>query len=276
MLKRKLRKIGIYLILFSASAVVLFPLLWMFMLSIRENREVFTIPTRIIPHKITLEPYLTVLGKPDMVKLFINSYLVTLAVTFISVFLAALSGFGLSRFHFSGKRFTILYLLLTQMFPMVLLSIPYFLIISKLGLYNTRIALIIVDVSFALPFSALMMRDFISTIPIEIDEAAIMDGCGQFKIFSHIIVPVALPGLVATAVYTFILAWNEFLYAAILTQDTAARTLPVGIGMLIGQYTTQYNEMMALSVLASVPLIICFLFVQKSFVAGMTAGSVKN
>ncbi|MDO4274915.1 MAG: carbohydrate ABC transporter permease [Eubacteriales bacterium] len=274
--KQKMRKILVTVLLLVFSAIVIFPLAWMILISIRNNNEVFTIPTRILPEVVTLKPYLTIIGKPDMMRLFLNSYIVTIAVTALSVFLAMLAGYGLSRFTFRGKRFTVLYLLLTQMFPLVLLSVPYFLVISRMGLYNTRTALVIVDVSFALPFSTLMMRDFISTIPVEIDEAAIMDGCTRFRTFFQIIVPVSAPGVVATAVYTFILAWNEFLYATILTSDTAARTLPVGIGMLIGQYTTQYNEMMALSVMASIPLIAAFLFFQKYFVEGMTAGSVKN
>lgn len=276
MKKQKYRKMLVTIVLLIFSAVMIFPLAWMFLISIRNNNEVFTIPTKIIPSVITFKPYQTILAKSDMLCLFLNSYIVTIAVTAVSVFLAMLAGYGLSRFVFRGKRFTVLYLLLTQMFPLVLLSVPYFLVISKMGLYNTRTALVIVDVSFALPFSTLMMRDFISTIPVEIDEAAIMDGCGRLRTFFQIIMPVSVPGIVATAVYTFILAWNEFLYATILTSDTQARTLPVGIGMLIGQYTTQYNEMMALSVMASIPLIIAFLFFQKYFVEGMTAGSVKN
>ncbi|MDC7290443.1 carbohydrate ABC transporter permease [Blautia schinkii] len=276
MRKQKMRKISVTILLLVFSAIIIFPLAWMFLISIRNNNEVFTIPTRIFPETATIKPYLTIMGKPDMMRLFLNSYIVTISVTVLSVFLAMLAGYGLSRFTFRGKRFTVLYLLLTQMFPLVLLSVPYFLVISKMGLYNTRTALVIVDISFALPFSILMMRDFISTIPVEIDEAAIMDGCTRLRTFFQIIIPVSAPGIVATAVYTFILAWNEFLYATILTSDTAARTLPVGIGMLIGQYTTQYNEMMALSVMASIPLIIAFLFFQKYFVEGMTAGSVKN
>ena len=276
MRKQKIRKVFITILLLVFSAIIIFPLAWMFLISIRNNNEVFTIPTRIFPETATIKPYLTIMGKPDMMRLFLNSYIVTVSVTVLSVFLAMLAGYGLSRFTFRGKRFTVLYLLLTQMFPLVLLSVPYFLVISKMGLYNTRTALVIVDISFALPFSILMMRDFISTIPVEIDEAAIMDGCTRLRTFFQIIIPVSAPGIVATAVYTFILAWNEFLYATILTSDTAARTLPVGIGMLIGQYTTQYNEMMALSVMASIPLIIAFLFFQKYFVEGMTAGSVKN
>lgn len=276
MRKQRVRKVLVTVLLLVFSAIMIFPLAWMFLISIRNNNEVFTIPTRIFPEAATLKPYLTIIGKPDMMRLFLNSYIVTIGVTAFSVFLAMLAGYGLSRFTFRGKKFTVLYLLLTQMFPLVLLSVPYFLVISRMGLYNTRTALVIVDISFALPFSILMMRDFISTIPVEIDEAAIMDGCTRLRTFFQIIVPVSVPGVVATAVYTFILAWNEFLYAAILTSDTKARTLPVGIGMLIGQYTTQYNEMMALSVMASIPLMIAFLFFQKYFVEGMTAGSVKN
>ena len=272
---KRIRKGIIYFLLISASIVVLFPLLWMVLISIRNNNEVFTIQTRVIPRVPNVDAFRAIIRNPEMVRLFINSYIVAIAVTVISLFLASISGYGLSRFKFAGKKFVILYLLLTQMFPMVLLSVPYFMTISKLGLYNTHSALTMAYISFALPFSTLMMRDFISTIPVEIDEAAIVDGCGRLKVFWQIVLPPSLPGLIATGVYTFILAWNEFLFATVLTQDITARTLPVGIGMLIGQYTTQYNQMMALSVLASIPLVICFLFVQKYLIQGLTAGSVK-
>jgi multiple sugar transport system permease protein len=161
------------------------------------------------------------------------------------------------------------------MFPMVLLSIPYFLIITNYGMYDTYTALIFAYTSFALPFSIIMLRDFISTIPKELDEAAKIDGCGPLKTFFYIIIPPSLPGLIATGVYTFILAWNEFLFAVILTNSVKAKPLTIGIGSLVGEYSTQWNQLMALSILASAPLILAFLFLQKYFLQGLTAGSVK-
>jgi multiple sugar transport system permease protein len=277
MVRRKKRKpYGTYLSLLVLTSIVICPVLWMVAISIRENREVFAIPPSWIPKNPNLDAFRAIIHNPDMVQLFTNSYIIAFSVTFLCLFLAALAGYGFSRFKFKGKKAALIYILLTQMFPMVLLSIPYFLIISNVGLYNTYTALIIAYTSFALPFSILMMRDFISSIPRELDEAATIDGCGPFKTFFHIILPPSLPGLIGTGVYTFILAWNEFLFATVLTQTVDKRPLTIGIGMLIGEYTTQWNQLMALSFLSSIPLIIIYLFVQKYLLQGLTAGSVKS
>lgn len=268
-------KWGTYPLIIVLLFIVLIPLLWMISISLRSNLEVFSIPLKLISDHPTLDAFRAILQNSDMVRLFVNSYIIAISVTILCVFLAALSGYGLSRFQYKSKKAVVLYILLTQMFPMVLLSIPYFLIISGMGLYNTYTALILAYTSFALPFSILMMRDFVNSIPRDLDEAATIDGCGPYGTFFRIILPPCLPGLVATAVYTFILAWNEYLFAVVLTQDITSRPLTLGIGMLIGEYTTEWNQLMALSVMASVPLVVVFMFVQKYFLQGLTAGSVK-
>lgn len=265
----------VYLSLLVLTSIVLLPIAWMVSISLRHNTEVFSMPLRWIPENINLDAFRAVLQNPDMTRLFINSYVIAIAVTFLCLLFAALAGYGFSRFQFKGKKTMLLYILLTQMFPMVLLSIPYFLLITRAGMYNTYGALILAYTSFALPFSIIMIRDFISTIPRELDEAAKMDGCGPLKTFFYIIIPPSLPGLIATGVYTFILAWNEFLFAVVLTNTIDARPLTIGIGTLIGEYSTEWNQLMALSFMASVPLILVFLFLQKYFLQGLTAGSVK-
>ncbi|OAS82744.1 MULTISPECIES: carbohydrate ABC transporter permease [Metabacillus] len=274
-MKMKRKRIGYYFLLIFMTFLVLSPLLWMLSISLRRNVEVFSIPLQLIPVEPVLEAYVKIFQNPELFKLFINSYIVALSVTFLCVMLAALAGYGLSRFRYKGKKFMIMYTLLTQMFPMVLLAIPYFLVISKLGLYNTYIALIIAYTSFALPFSILMMRDFINSIPTELDDAAKIDGCGPYGTFFKIILPPSLPGLIAMGIYTFILAWNEYLFAIVLTQNDAARPLTVGIGMMIGEFTTDWSQLMALSIIGSLPLIIFFMFVQKYFLQGLTGGSLK-
>ncbi|MFD0871507.1 carbohydrate ABC transporter permease [Paenibacillus residui] len=264
-----------YLSLLVLGSILLLPIAWMISISLRPNPEVFAMPLKIFPETPTLDAFRTVLQNRDLLRLFVNSYIIALSVTFLCIFLASLAGYGFSRFKFKGKKTALVYILLTQMFPMVLLSIPYFLFITRAGLYNTYFALILAYTSFALPFSIMMMRDFIATIPQELDEAAKIDGCGAFKTFFYIIIPPSLPGLIATGVYTFILAWNEFLFAVVLTNTINVRPLTIGIGMLIGEFTTEWNALMALSFMASAPLVIVFLFVQKYFLQGLTAGSVK-
>ncbi|PKG24657.1 carbohydrate ABC transporter permease [Niallia nealsonii] len=273
--KKNRYKMTTYISLIVLGSMALLPIFWMLSVSFRSNPEVFAAPLSLLPKTWTLDAFKTVFENKDLLKLFINSYIIALSVTFICVLFAALAGYGFSRFQFKAKRAAIAYILITQMFPMVLLVIPYFLFITRMGLYNSYLALILAYTSFALPFSIMMMRDFINTIPTELDEAAKMDGCGPYKTFFYIILPPSLPGLIATGVYTFILAWNEFLFAVVLTNSIEVRPLTIGIGMLIGEFTTEWNALMALSFMASAPLIIVFLFVQKYFLQGLTAGSVK-
>ena len=234
-------KFGVYLSLIVLGSIAMVPIFWMISIAFRTNPEVFASPLKLLPPTFTLDAFKTVFENRDLIQLFVNSYIIALSVTFICIISAAMAGYGFSRFDFKGKRSAIIYILLTQMFPMVLLVIPYFLFITRVGLYNTYFALILAYTSFALPFSIMMMRDFINTIPKELDEAAKIDGCGPLKSFFYIILPPCLPGLIATGVYTFILAWNEFLFAVILTNSIEVRPLTIGIGMLIGEFTTEWN-----------------------------------
>jgi len=272
---RRRHQVSTYLTIIVLSSILMIPILWMISIAFRSNPAVFSMPLQLLPADPTLDAFRTVFSNPHLLRLFVNSYVIALSVTAICILFASMAGYGFTRFKFKGKNGALIYILLTQMFPMVLLSIPYFLFISNVGLYNTYIALILAYTSFSLPFSIMMMRDFIATIPREMDEAAKIDGCGPFKTFFLIILPPSVPGLIATGVYTFILAWNEFLFAVVLTNSISVRPLTIGIGMLIGEFSTEWNALMALSFMASVPLIVVFLFLQKYFLQGLTAGSVK-
>lgn len=269
-------RLGYYGTVSFLTFIILIPFFWMISVSLRSNVEVFTVPLSLLPVNPTLEAYRKIMQNSDLIRLFLNSYTIAFSVMILCLLLASLAGYGLSRFSYKGKRFIILYILITQMFPMVLLAIPYFLTVTRIGIYNTYSALILAYASFALPFAILMMRDFVNSIPRELDEAATIDGCGMYGIFFRIILPPCLPGLIATGVYAFILAWNEYLFATVLTQNISVRPLTIGIGMMIGEFTTEWNQLMALSFMASIPLVVCFLFVQKYFLQGLTGGSVKS
>ncbi len=264
-----------YIVILILSFAVLVPIFWMISIAFRPNAEVFITPLQVIPKHPSLESFRTVFANRDLLRLFVNSYIISFSVTLICIIFSAMSGYAFSRFSFRGRNIALLYILITQMFPMVLLSIPYFLFSVKIGIYNTYIALILAYTSFSLPFSIMMMRDFIATIPRELDEAAIIDGCGIMRTFFYIILPPSIPGMIATGIYTFILSWNEYLFAVILTNTINVRPLTIGIGMLIGEYSTEWNALMSLTFLASAPLILIFLFLQKYFLQGLTAGSVK-
>lgn len=265
----------VYAMLLAFSAPVIVPVLWMLSISLRENRDVSTIPLKILPPEFSLVAVQNVLSDPTKLRLFANSYVIAISVTVLCLLLASLAGYGLARFRFRGRTVVVGYVLLTQMLPLVLLCLPYFLIISQAGLYDTRVALILANTSFALPFAILMLRDFVNTIPKDLDEAAAIDGCGIFRTFFTIILPNCAPGLLATGVYAFILAWNEFLFAVVLTNTIKSRPLTVGIKLLQGEFSTFWNEIMVMSLLGSLPLLLVFVLIQKYLVAGLTAGAVR-
>lgn len=251
------------------------PIIWMFLASLKTNLEIFAVPPRWLPQQATLEAYQKILGNREHLQYFINSYLISLIVVLVSLIFASLAGYGFSRFRFRGSQVLLLFILVLQMFPGVVLSIPYFNIMTTLNLYDTYPALIIAYSSFALPFSAWMLRSYFDSIPRELEEAAMVDGSTRIGALFRIILPLSAPGILATGVYAFLLAWNELLFALTLTNSWQVRPVTVGIAMLIGQYSNQWNALMAISVIASIPLVIFFIFLQRYLVHGLTQGAIK-
>jgi len=269
-------KLGTYLSLLIGAVFVFFPIAWIISVSIRPNNLVFEYPASFIPKIFTLSAYLKVLTSSRVMRYFLNSYIVGMAVTLISAFLGIMAGYGLSRYNFYGKKSMSMFIVATQTIPKVVLLIPFFIMMVKLQLYNTMHGLIITYASFALPYSILMMEGYIDSIPKELDEAAIIDGASHFKTLWRIIVPIALPGIIATMIYTFILSWNEFVFVLTLIQNDALRTVPVGIALLKGETTYEWNMMMAMSVIGSLPVLILYLLGQRYFISGLSEGSVKG
>ncbi len=265
-----------YVILTLVSLTVVIPVLWMLSTSVKSDQEIFTIPPRWIPEDITFESFVRIWTDYPFLNYFANSFVVVLAATFISLFFSCLAGYGASRFQFKGKGAFLTFLLVTQMFPSIMLLIPFYKIIQTLGLVNTYVGLIFTYISFTIPFCSWMMMGYFQSIPKELDEAAAIDGCGKFRIFWQIIFPLSLPGVAATAIYSFIVGWNEYMFALVLMQSEEMKTVPVGIGQLIGQYKIMWNDMMASSLVASIPVLIFFLFFQKYLISSLTAGAVKS
>lgn len=257
------------------ALICFMPILWMISESLRPNREVLTIPPHLIPQTFTIDAYRNVLDNPSNIRSFLNSLIVSLSVTGLSVIIASLTGYGLSRFRFRGKNACIFFILVTQMVPPIFLLLPYFIIISRLGLYNTYLGLIITYTSFTLPFCTLMLRSFFDKIPREIDEAAMIDGCSWWQTLIKVVFPISAPSIVATGTFAFILSWTELLFAVALTQSGNMRVFTVALSFYIGQYAKQWNELMAFSVVASLPLFVAWMFLHKYIVEGMTAGAIK-
>ena len=271
-----IRRIVVYLGLALGLIYAGFPVLWMFFSSVKSNTEIFAVPPRILPRVFTLGAYRAIFSSPMKVRFFLNSYLVAGAVTLLTLLTAVLAGFSFSRFSFKLKNPLNLFIISTQTVPPITLLIPYFGLVVSFRIYDTYFALIFTYMVFTLPYAVLMMTGYFNTLPRELDEAVTVDGGSGFITLWRVLIPISVPGIVATGVYTFLLAWNEFLFALTLTKTTRMRTVPIGIQQLMGQHAYEWNEMMAMSILGSLPILIMYLAAQRRFLAGMTAGSVKS
>jgi len=255
--------------------VVFFPLFWMVSCSIRPLDNVFRFPPSLLPDKYTLDAYKRILNDSDLIVSSFNTIFVSSLTTLGSLFIASIGAYGLSRYTFKGKKVLTFYILATQMIPLILLTLPYYKFFIKLGLFDKRLGLIIAYISFTLPFCTLTLTSFFNSIPRSLDESSKIDGCTPFGTFLRICVPLVKQGMVATGIFAFVTAWNEYLFAALLSVSDHTRMLVVFIGSKIGQYSIKWTELMASTVLASLPLIIIYLFMQKAFTRGITAGAIK-
>jgi multiple sugar transport system permease protein len=253
-----------------------FPILWMLFTSLKSNTEIFALPPKLLPKVASLDAYFAIFNDPQKVRFFINSYLVAGVVTLLTLLIAILTAYGFSRYNFRGKNVLNIFIISTQTVPPITLLIPYFGMVVWFGIFNTYFALILTYMVFTLPYAILLMTGYLNTLPKELDEAVLVDGGSSWTALWRVVVPLSVPGIVATAVYTFLLAWNEFLFALTLTKSMDMRTVPIGIEMLMGQHAFEWNQMMAMSVLGSLPLLVLYLVAQRYFLAGMTAGSVKS
>ena len=253
-----------------------FPVLWMLFSSLKSNTEIFSLPPELFPKEFTLKAYHSIFSSPMKVRFFLNSYLVATVVTFLTLFVAILAEYSFSRHSFKLKKPLNLFIISTQTVPPISLLIPYFGIVVAFRMYDTYFALIFTYMVFTLPYAILLMTGYFNTLPKELDEAVIIDGGSSFTALWRVLVPVSIPGIVATGVYTFLLSWNEFLFALTLTKSTEMRTVPIGIQLLMGQHSYEWNEMMAMSILGSFPILIMYMVAQRYFLEGLTAGSVKN
>ncbi|MEH6725895.1 MAG: carbohydrate ABC transporter permease [Hyphomicrobiales bacterium] len=247
----------------------------MISVSLKPATEPFSIPARLWPSAPTLENYVTAF-RPEFRTYFMNSMIVSGASVVITVTLALLAAYSFSR----GKLIALTVLMgavvMAQMFPHSAIIIPIYKMMRLADLLNTYTSLIIAYVSVTLPVAIWMLRGFLIKLPVSLEEAASIDGAGPLRVFWDIVVPLARPGVIATAVYVLIVTWQEFLFALSFTSTKEMRTLPVGLNDFIGQYGIRYGELMASSVMVSVPVIAIFFFLQRYLVAGLTAGAVKG
>ena len=260
----------------TALAVVMFPFYWMVNTSLKPASEIFLSPPTFASPNWSLDAYTTVLTQRPVARYFVNSLVVALGTTVLSVTLAALAAYGFTRFFPRGATPFIVFLLFTKMLPETLLIIPYFQLMSDVGLLNTYWALILAYSSFALPFSVWMLIGFFRSIPRDIDEAAMIDGATYLQAFFRVILPLARPGLVAVALFTFLIAWNSYVWALVLTTDARMYVISVGVANLVGEYRVQWNELMAAAVIAALPVMVLYSLLERHLVNAITAGAVKG
>ncbi|QHA93661.1 carbohydrate ABC transporter permease [Bacillus sp. N1-1] len=253
-----------------------FPILWMLLNSFKPNSEIFGWPPTWISKNFTFEAYVEILSDPTKIRFFINSYLIAFVVVILTLIISLLAAYSFSRFNYPGKKVINTIIISVQAVPPITLLIPYLSLIVALNLYNSYGALILTYLLFTIPYAVLMMTGYLNTLPKDLDEAVMIDGGSRLRALWSILIPVSLPGLVSVGMYTFMLAWNEYLFALALTKTDEFRTVPVGISLLMGQHAYEWNQMLAMSILGSLPILILFLIFQKYFIAGMTSGSVKN
>ena len=255
---------------------VLFPLYWMLNTSFKTQAESMLIPPTMYPKRFTIEAYQNIFVMFPMGNYFINTLKLSTISTLIGVFMSTLSAYGISRFRFPGRGTFLSFLLITQMFPGIMMLIPYYSILSRLNLLDSHEGLLILYSVGGVAMCTWMMKGYFDTIPISLDEAARIDGASVIRIFVQIAIPLALPGLAATIIYCFLSHWNEYQMAMISLKSYKMKTLTVGLASLHSEYRVAWNEVMAAAFVASIPLIVLFTFCQKYFIASLTAGAVKQ
>ncbi|MGZ4316275.1 MAG: carbohydrate ABC transporter permease [Gaiellaceae bacterium] len=278
--ERRARRIasraGIVACLVIFTIWTLAPIVWALISSVLPQTALTATPPDLSPTNITLENFQIVLaGDRSLVRGLINSGIIAVTTALVALVLGSSAAYALSRRHVPGSGKILLVVLATQMFPGIVIIIPLFIIISRLGLTDTHVALIVVYLSFVLPIVIWILKGFFDAVPFELERAAAVDGASVLQTFRLVVLPISLPALFATGVFAFIEAWNEFFFAVILTRLNA-KTAPIAIAEFSGQYTTLYGQMVAAAVLASIPVVVLAIIFRKYILEGFVEGAVKG
>ena len=257
--------------------VIAIPMLWALLTSLKPKGDTLTFPVTIWPSHFTLESYYTLVFDTMFVQLFLNSLFVATGTTLLVLIVGTLGAYGLTRFRFPGAELGAGTILFTYFLPSTIIVIPIYLTINQLGLADTLVGLIIAYTTFALPFALWMLRLFFQTLPIEVEAAARVDGASRLELFFEIVLPQALPGIIATSLFTFIIAYNEYLFSFIFINSDARKTLPVGINFIVKtSYEIEWNLVMAAAVLMTLPVVIVIVSCQRYLLSGFGVGNIKG
>ncbi len=269
-------KVGIYIVLTLFSLFAVFPIVQVFTISLRPGDKLLSTSLEIIPDGATFNSYIAIFRDHPFAQWMLNSLLVTLTVTLVSVALASTAGYAFSRYKFWGRDSGMIILIATQMFPVTMLLLPLFIMLIQLGIYDSYSGLIVAYSATALPFCIWQMKGFYDTIPRSLEEAARIDGCTEVQTFWKVIFPLAQPALVITALFSFMSAWSEYLVAAVLIQDPALFTLPMGLKAFQSDLEVAWGLYSAGAIVVSIPVVILFVALSRYLVSGLTLGSVKE
>ncbi|MGO1079509.1 carbohydrate ABC transporter permease [Inquilinus sp. CA228] len=262
---------GLVLVLFS-----ILPLLWGVSTALKEESDVYAFPPSWIPSPLTFENFIGVFRNPDLIRSFLNTLIVASATTIVALVVGVLGAYGFSRYRFPGRNTLLWSVLFTQLFPRVVVIVPFFVTLRNLDLMNTYQGLVLVYLMVIFPIAIWMIKGFFDNLPREIEEAAIVDGCSLPQLLWLVVIPMSKPALAAVAMYSFILAWNEFLFALVFTNGLDRRPLSVALAFFIDENGIHWGQLMAASVVMSIPAVLVFTFSQKLLVRGLSEGAVKG
>lgn len=264
-----------YVCAFFGSLLIITPIFYTLSLSVRPSGEIFTLPPILIPYQFTLRSYIEMWKTFPVARYLLNSVILALGTTVLSIGIAALAGYGFARFRFRFQDQLMILLLIAQMFPGVATYVPLFEAFQRLHLYNTLEGLMILYTGFVTPFSVWMLYGYFKSIPRDIEEAALIDGCSVFEALRRVVLPLAIPGIGATAVLAMLAAWNEFIFAMLFLQDHNLWPITIGIANFQGEYYTAWGSMAAAAVVASLPPLIGFIVIQRQLIGGLLSGAVR-
>jgi len=269
------KRLLLYSALIVAIIILSFPYCWMFLTSIRPESELYKAPPLFFPRGLALESYFSVWRIAEFGVYFINSTIVAIAVVTITVFVATLGAYALSRFRYPFEGSLFRFILFIYMVPPILFSLPLFVFMAKIGLNDTLLGLILIQLTMTFPISLWILVGFFQAIPIELEESALLDGASRLQSFLRIVLPLASPGIMAISLFTFVTSWNDYVFPLIFISSPGKKTLPLGMAFFIHLTAVEWGPLMAASVLISVPTMLLFLFTQRHLISGF-GGAVKG